>query len=110
MNKILITMGLLITSVGFSTAHADAVDMKSAPVCVFEQLKEVTGDVGPYFVMSCGSEIVLTHSVPSYSLIKDKEVYKTFMQKALVAMMGGDSGISCNQTDSEIALVIICSR
>ena len=110
MIKLLIAVGLMIASVGFSKAQAQSVDMKSAPVCVFEQIKEASGDTSPYFVISCGSDVVLTHNVSSYAQVQDKETYKAYMQKSLVTMMGEDKSISCEQSDSEIALVIICKR
>ncbi len=110
MNKLLIAVGLMITSVGFSKAQAQSVDMKAAPVCVFEQIKEASGDTGPYFVISCGSDVVFTHKVSSYAQVQDKNAYNAYMQKALVTMMGDDKSISCEQSDSEIALVIVCKR
>ena len=108
MNKMILAACLLLGSIGLAdvTVPAQPVDMKTAPMCLFQQLKQ--GDT--YFVIACGADIVMSHDVAAFSKIEDPVSYRQTMENAMKQLMGSDASITCQQTESEIALLIICKR
>ncbi len=102
MNKWILALSLLASSISF----ADADLMKTAPTCVFQQIKEAN----PGFVIECGSDFVMSHDMSPFSQIPDIATYKQSMEEAMKVLMGSEAGIACQQTDSEIAFLIICKR